>query len=309
MKEEIEKQKEFHFFHYFFSQEMSSLLMLFCSAIGKVEEHNEGFASEIIKRVSSIKGKTTSSLEAIISIFSEVLIFSRVVNVSDIENGKRFLDVEPGLSDGKKNPELRSRLNNNYYAIEVKTPSLNKHVKNRHHNPIQLPYRMPLSKTLFDGDPRTLPRDNPIKDFLVSASEKFEDYKEKFPDDFRFLFIFWDDFMYEPISALTNGTSGLLTDKTYYKDKEGNGIKFPLIDGVFIIRHIHHFRTGLLEEAYEDGTIHAFDYQNDYLPHVFIQNPYGRNVPRSFIDSFGAATLEETQFMAEYKPIDFIFWL
>jgi hypothetical protein len=54
----------------------------------------------------------------------------------------------------------------------------------------------------------TLPRDNPVKDFLVSADAKFEHFKETDANFIGVLVIIWDDFIYEPISSLISESAG-----------------------------------------------------------------------------------------------------
>ena len=56
-----------------------------------------------------------------------------------------------------------------------------------------------------EGEATTLPRDDPVKDFLVSANAKFEHFKKADAPNFvGVLVIVWDDFIWQdqPISPL-----------------------------------------------------------------------------------------------------------
>jgi hypothetical protein len=83
----------------------------------------------------------------------------------------------------------------------------------------------------------TLPRDNPVKDFLVDADAKFKAFKSK-ADCTTVLVIVWDDFIYEPITALAHPKSGLLTANSFAKDANGSPMKFPNVDAVVLVRHL-----------------------------------------------------------------------
>lgn len=83
-----------------------------------------------------------------------------------------------------------------------------------------------------------LPRDNPIKDFLISANEKFRIFKQSNAAFLSTLVIVWDDFIYEPISAISPPQAGLFTENSFAKDDDGNPLKFEYVDCVIITRHL-----------------------------------------------------------------------
>src|SRR5690606_31386323 len=106
--------------------------------------------------------------------------------------------------------EFESQTREVKYAVEVKTPRLIAHRNTMATKSWQLSARIPL-KDILPVDQTTLPRDNPVKDFLESASAKFAEYKTCNPSAYRILTIVWDDYIYEPVTALLHPESGLLT--------------------------------------------------------------------------------------------------
>jgi hypothetical protein len=72
------------------------------------------------------------------------------------------------------------------YGIEVKAPALQTHIKTRHANSMQVPARLFTPEMLAalrrPDEAMTLPRDNPVKDFLRSANTKFAAFKDEVED-------------------------------------------------------------------------------------------------------------------------------
>ena len=152
---------------------------------------------------------------------------------------------EPRLIKDGKNPELSVKGNCLHFGIEVKTPSLFDHSRKRSENPQQLPARSLLHQTLqriTSGDQETtLPRDNPIKDFLSSADGKFAGFRAIRRDFIGALVIVWDNFIFEPISSLLHPSCGLFTKNTFFRTKDGRPVLFPNVDIVVLIGHLHQF--------------------------------------------------------------------
>jgi hypothetical protein len=308
LKEELNKVTDDHFLKYFFwNNPIHPLLISLAGSISAIDSVSVGYAEEMIKRIVSLSGKSEDTLENILSIFSEILVSKHAVDIADEINGKKYFVPEPGLREGRKNPEFRSILNDKPYCVEVKKPRLIKHANTRF-NPVHIPARSSITSA-FTGEQLTLPRDNPIKDFLKSAQEKFEDYITEYPDDYRFLFIMWDDHMYEPISALLHPAKGLLTNNSFFKDSDGNPITFPLIDGIFIVKHLHNFWNALLEKEIEPELKHPFQYRKGAPFHAFIQNPHGRKVPEEFIREYEGMPEILFNMFADYAITDVIFWV
>jgi hypothetical protein len=67
-----------------------------------------------------------------------------------------------------------------------------------------------------------------VKDFLVSAEAKFTIFEGHRPNSLRLLFIIWDDFCNEPISALLSPVSGLLTEQSFHRGADGAPARTPI---------------------------------------------------------------------------------
>ena len=158
-------------------------------------------------------------------------------------------------------------------------------------------------------DQITLPRDNPVKDFLISTDQKFSDFGEV--EGANVLVIVWDDFVYEPITSLINEKTGLLTENSYYKDEDGFTVEFSNIDGVIVVRHLSYFYEGLAGRELPDR--HGiFDFGgHDSLPNVFFPTRWGKKVPCFIIDSLRALDYRSKVFerTAEYKPLEMVMWI
>ena len=307
-KEKIEKVQGDHYLKYFFADPhfpFHPLLFSMCTSIGNVNDSYPGYAEEMIRRMVALQGKGELVLENIISVFSEILIANYAVEVADMVSGKKYFINEPGSKEGKKNPEFRSRFNGVYYCVEVKKPNLITHMKNRI-KPLHLPARSALPIT--DKENTTFPRDNPLKDFLNSAQSKFEAYITEYPDDYRLLFIMWDNHMYEPISSLLHPFQGLLTEGSFNRDIKNEAISYPLIDGIVIVSHLHNFNNALLEKPLNVEIGHAFQYKKTHPLHAFIQNPSGRKVPREIIEIFDCMTEDHFHLFSDYSITDFVNW-
>lgn len=156
----------------------------------------------------------------------------------------------------------------------------------------------------------TLPRDNPVKDFLIDAEAKFAPFKAATRAT-SLLVIVWDDHIYEPITVLTQEQCGLLTPSSYYIDARGGPVTFPDIDAVVLIRHLMYFKHAagdvpLVERA------HAFDFGDERaLPNVFLPLPGGAQVPEFIRNGLRARPLDDRwlQHAAEYRPLEMVLWL
>ncbi|NJM73101.1 MAG: hypothetical protein HC862_24815 [Scytonema sp. RU_4_4] len=151
---------------------------------------------------------------------------------------------EPTPASGsKKNPEIIVQSNDYQIGVEVKAPSILNHIRQRSSNSLQFPARV-LPKHIIEIFPGadggvTFPRDNPVKDFLISADKKFAPFKQENENFSSILVIVWDDYVYEPISSLTHPFCGLFTPNSFAQDAAGEPLQFPSVDGVIIIRHLH----------------------------------------------------------------------
>ena len=301
----------FNFYNYGLEHHMAASIVNSCL---KVENFIPGFAFKFIENIAAISGSTKylPHYEQLIQRLAELYIIGKAVDFK-WQEGTVFR-LEPTIGDSKKNPEITIETPHYIIGIEVKSPSLIQHVNKRNENPIQLSARSQQILEVAKGMHKenvTLPRDNPVKDFLISANEKFASFKEHSVKDFySALFIVWDDFIYEPITALNSPFSGLLTENSFYKDKDGNAVKFPNVDNVILIRHMHQLIRATRDEPFMDDVSHTLDYTagNVFPPKVFVPINNSDKIPQDFIDAFELLPLQGMM-GAEYHPSDWIFWI
>jgi hypothetical protein len=155
----------------------------------------------------------------------------------------------------------------------------------------------------------TLPRDNPVYDFLVSANTKFSMFKAQGPFT-GVLVIVWDDFIYEPITSLLHERCGLITEHSY---KRVNDLaeRYDFIDAIVLVRHLTYFTTAAAEHALPDRRRNAFHLGGEgTLPNVVIPLREDAEIPNFILDGLWAWPLTDPwmQHAAEYRPSDFIWW-
>lgn len=197
--------------------------------------------------------------------------------------------------------------------FEVKAPSLLEHAKRRGENSIQAPSRaLPEEKLaqMAAGGGLTLPRDNPVKDFLIDADKKFAQFKEVSPH-MAILVIVWDDHVYEPITVLTHPQCGLLTANSYFTDGHDVPVKFNSTDGVIIIRHLNYIRQAAAGRPLGDRN-HALDFGTAQdLPNVLIPISDPLELPALIKEGLRLKGLDDPvcQYAAEYRPQDIVMWI
>ncbi len=278
------------------------------TALAAIDLACSGYAKEQIKRIAAIPLPIDDKArEALYQIVAEIYCTLGAVQVADVVDSRPILAHEPGT--GGKNPEFESKHKGIWYAVEVKSPSLIAFRSTRTSNDIQLTTRLPNG--LFEDKSKTLPRDNPVKDFLISAEAKFLEYSEQRSDAVRILTIVWDDYCHEAIAALMSPVSGLLTENSFLRSTSGGAAKFPTIDGIVVCRYQHWISMAfsnvpLLDPAF--GPLSFMKYHVDDPPKAFIQNPDGRKVPPEIVQALNARPVAECK-GAEYSPIEMIFWL
>jgi len=275
--------------------------------LGRIEDACAGYSKEMIDRMAAIDGTGERQYETLLQILAEIYVTGGAVEVADRdENGRECFTHEPGTK-GQKNPEFETCSNGIWYAVEVKTPQLVSHSRNRHSKAFQLTARLPREAT--DSLKKTLPRDNPVKDFLISANDKFQAYTQTRPDAYRILTIVWDDFCYEPVAALLHPQSGLLTSNSFYKDSDGVPVTFPWLDGVIVCRYQHQIIRATREEPLMDGEGLPFVYHHyGFPPKVLIANPAGREIPEELLEPLNAQR-HHILMGAEYNPTDLVMWM
>lgn len=277
-----------------------------------IERKIPGYSKRMIDHVASIKGRDRylPHYDQLKQILAELLVVSHLAG--------QYLDAEfedePSIGESKKNPEITIKTNEYFLGVEVKSPKLREHVEQRSSRDVQLPGRMPIAGQLIEQaggkENVTIPRDNPVKDFLISADEKFSEFKKELDNFYGILVIVWDDHIYEPITSLISEHSGLFTANSFAKDNEGNPLVFRNIDAVIVIRQLHIFVEAAAERPLIDGKRSALDYgAADQFPFkVIIPNPTGKEVPLEVSDAFHAVETSH-KLGAEYMPQEYIMWI
>jgi hypothetical protein len=245
---------------------------------------------------------------------AEILVLGRVLSLPWPSGEPRFVHEPAGAPKGKR-PELLVEDGTDPFVFEVKAPSLLQHSIDRGTNSTQFPGRVfdrEFAEKLAGDEPVTLPRDNPVKDFLVSADAKFAPFKATRPGLRSVVVIVWDDFIYEPITSLVSEEAeGLLTARSFARTPDGAVLTYPNVDAVLLIRHLNYFIQAAREQPLGDRE-HAFDF-GDYrcLPNVFIPVPGGNAVPDFLLEGLRAIPHDDAylQNFAEYRPQELILWI
>jgi hypothetical protein len=307
--------EDWHWFNYHFGNGRPFAVHIVDACL-ECEEEMDGFAKSFLDKLFSISGrkKYRPHYEQLMQMLAELLMIRQMVSFDWGEDAN--FTHEPTPVKGNKNPELIVELDGYDIGVEVKCPSLLDHVQERSSKPFQIPARSIVRDTLnsmLDREEEenvVLPRDNPVKDFLISANKKFEPFKADEENFCGILVVVWDDYIFEPISALLSPLSGLFTEESFACDEEGNPLPFEYVDGVIIIRHLHQFVRAAAERPLLDSKIHVLDYgtDGDFPPKAFVPNPNGNEVPDKVTEAF-QAYLPSPEMGAEYLPTDMITWM
>ncbi len=262
--------------------------------------------------IASLSGpeKDRGQYEQLMQRLAELLVIRQVCRYF---GGAVNVEWEPVVLGSKKNPELTVGDGTSIVGIEVKAPALLAHVAARGKNPTQIASRFAPSKVtlaLAGEKPVTLPRDNPLKDFLASADEKFRPFREQNPEFRGVLVIVWDDFIYEPISALIHANAGLFTENSFAKNADGSPVRFDNVDAVVVVRHLHQFARAAGDESLVDTIREPLDYGEEraFPPKALVVNPRGRGIPDPMAKCLQAFT-PTPEMGAEYMPQDLVWWL
>jgi hypothetical protein len=302
-----------HWFHWLFSRGpehpfVSSLI----SACVECERKLPGLGWMFINDIASTSGreKHAPDYEALLQKLSEILIIKQL-RYMPWPDGTTF-EHEPNAEPGGKRPELKVETLDSVFLFEVKAPSLLSHQRARANNPIQFPGRMfenGMRKAIASDQKPTLPRDNPVKDFLISAEAKFAPFHSQ-KTMFGVLIIVWDDFIFEPITTLIHEPSkGLLTVASFARNADSSPIRFPHVDGIIIVRHLLYFQQAAAETLTERQ--HAFDFGGaDALSNVLVPVPGGKEIPMIIRAGLRAFPYDDSilQKFADYHPQEFVMW-
>jgi hypothetical protein len=305
--------QQWHWLSWHFQNRGHPLAESILEACLECEAAIPGFAYNFIDNIASISGheKYLPHWEQLLQRIAELHVIKQLVSYK-WGSGTSF-ELEPSSTESKKNPEIMIKTREMRIGFEVKTPALFAHQQQRSNNMTQLVSRiLPKEelKRLPDSDKgMTLPRDNPIKDFLDNADEKFRGFKLVGSNFFGILVIVWDDFIYEPLSALVHPDCGLFTAKSFAKNAMGSALNFECVDGVIVIRHLHQLVRACRDETLLDGCRHPLDYGRleEFPFKAFLQNPWGKTVPDAVLDCLQA--YEPNHLLgSEYVPKDIVWW-
>lgn len=305
---------EWHWFNYHFNFYNMGMEHGFAKSIVDalyyIGQKIEGAEVDLLSKLSAIHGveKNFQHYEQLMQVLAEILIIHKAVRFKWV-NLEKF-EYEPTIGDSGKNPEINIHADKKIIGIEVKSPNLLEHQKNKNNNPFQLTSRNPLVNSLAKNE-TTYPRDNPLKDFLISADNKFAPFKKVYDNYISVLYIVWDDYINEPISSILSEPHGIFMSESFAKDKDGNILKFENVDYVMISRHRFQFQQTAGEIPFPYEISHPLDYgKKDIFPFkVIIKNPHTSvDVPKDMIDCY--QVFEPCMEMgAEYHPGDFITWM
>jgi hypothetical protein len=275
------------------------------------EKHMNQYANNFIKKLCSFsnKEKYTPHFDQILQHLAELLVVSHLS--IGLDESWLFAE-EPTIGESKKNPELLIQKDEFKILVEVKSPKFTEYQKIRSDADVQIAGRYPFGFSVAsalssaEGN-KALPRDNSVKDFLISADEKFSAFKAIDKNYLSILVIAWDDFIYEPITALINETSGLLTENSYYKGENDNPIVFKNIDYIVILRNMTQIANATRDIQVIDGLKHPLDYGliGQTLPKALVE--VNKHPQEKFVQElFQCERIEELQMAAEYRPQEVI---
>ncbi len=311
--------KEWHFFNYHFKHLAAGVQKPLAKSLIEVltecENVCSGVGKDYVDKIAAINGKErdSSHFDQLLQVLAELMIVHKALTFSWSDEQK-FI-YEPTSGNSKKNPELLVSTPDYNIGIEVKAPKKKEHELKRAACEVQLPARTELIN-IVDKKTALLPRDNPIKDFLISANEKFREFKKTHNNFIGVLVIVGDDFIYEPISALLSRASGLFTENSFAKDSQGQPKLFENIDVVILTRHLTSIATGTAiehESLMPDLYRHPLDYgrAGEFPFKVFIPNPNNIKtvtIPDSVMDCY-QTYLPLLSLGAEYSPKEYVMWV
>ena len=276
-----------------------------------VEKRIDGYAKKFIKKIASFKEATTEHYDQLLQFIAELIVIS---HLAESLGDEWVFEEEPTANGSKKNPEISISNGELTLLVEVKSPRFNEFQKTRKQTGVQLPSRIngfqKMTNNIYGVNP-SLPRDNIVKDFLISADNKFKNFKLENKEILSILVIVWDDYIYEPISSLKNDFTGLLTEKSFYRDKNDKAIKFKNIDNIILLRNMTEVVQCTKQDIYPGSNLsHPLDYgiKGVSLPKPLF-NVNLHNKEDFILDLFQATKQIHLEHFAEYKAQDFVMWM
>ncbi|MXG90338.1 hypothetical protein [Nocardioides flavescens] len=281
-------------------------------ALITVDEAMPGYADEMLGRLESIGGRDRNrdDYEAISQWLAELVVVLHLVRHEWSEPPVLTMEPTAPSTVVKKNPEVMVEVaGHGRFGVEVKSPNLVNHQKSRGRQPWQLLERSDVKPADLSGGV-TLPRDNPVKDYLISADAKFAGFRDAYADFQSVLVIVWDDYVNEPLTALLSPASGLLTENSFHKDASGNAVSYPNVDAVLLMRHQHQLQRGMSNLEPVDDRMHFLDYGSPdrFPPHVLVPNPAGQPLDEEWVGALGG-WYPDLLPGAENNPGSMVMWI
>lgn len=259
-----------HFFNYIFGRYAQEnyahpFAYTVVKALIDIEKKIPGYYKKYIDNIASINGDEANihDYDQLMQLISELYVLNRCADFF-AEDEFTFYD-EPTLWGSNKNPEFYIESEDFKLAVEVKAPS-SVNMRPSLGGKTQILSR--IGNVQKDQE-KVLPFDNRVKDFLISAESKFKPIKETDPKVKTLLLINWDDFVHEVITFLV-GDTGLLTNSSFYKDENGQVIKFDNIDYIVVDRQLAQFKKCAGDQTllYDKDNMFDFGKNFEYPPKV-----------------------------------------
>lgn len=307
---------KWHYLKYHFSAYKNDAEHFLCASIVNacltIESKIPGYVDSFANKLAAISGRENHlpHYEQIIQLLAELFVIKHLASVE--LTGARYIH-EPRAHGSAKNPEVGIVTSDKQIYVEVKCRDYVKHHNDRGAAAIAIPGRMDgireLASTLLKGNEKIVyPRDNVLKDFLESANEKFRGFKAEAPDVITLLVIIWDDFIYEPITALLNEHSGLLTEKSFFLDAKGRTAKFENIDAIVLASQSHHIVAATRAKVGWDGLVDPLDWGSIGLvkPKAYIPINASEATNNFLCKIMQSQHIAELGDSAEYRPQELI---
>jgi hypothetical protein len=311
--------RHWHWFSYHFDRKLRGEPEPFAEAIIDacldVEASLPGFSYRTLDRLVELGGIENHEphYEQLMQLLAEVHVIRQLVRHTWPQTPS--FTLEPVAPSSAKNPEVSVELGSELHGVEVKSPQLLEYGRKRG----QLPAQFPARSEHFDQfaaaaggkDQVLLPRDNPVKDFLLSADEKFAGFKTQDPKFNSALVIVWDDFIQEPLTSLVHPQAGLFTPNSFAIDSNGAPFQFANVDGVVLVRHLHQLRRAAAEKPLVDGFSGPLDYggADNFPPKVYVPNPHAGGLSPPLLDALQGHLWHGLNGAEHSGDTDGIFWL
>lgn len=244
--------------------------------------------------------KKTESFEQVIQKLSEITAISTVLNM-DWPLGSSFI-IEPEGSNGKR-PDLLVETPEKIYLFEVKCPCVLLERSKR--SAVEIVVRnknLDEIKSSFD-ESITLPRDNSIRSFLESASEKFIGFNQE-KIHAKILILFWDEDMYRAISPLFDTECGIFTENTWVRDETGAVNRFPQINGIMLLNRYDALSFGTGNPPFSHTPDPFVLSTSGALRNVWLPNGLDFMPDERMLEAFGAA---EREYFEEHEKYQCVF--